>query len=730
MPKFNKKIIIISIGTFVLISGFLVSNELNEVENVQAAASDNIGGWAWSSNVGWISFNCTNQDWCATSSYGVNVDSSTGEFSGSAWSGNLGWISFDRSKTGDPPAEPYLSGVNYIAKVSSSTMDVSGWARALAASSTAQENGGWNGWIKMSWATSTATGTVKLNNLTKEFEGWAWGGNPTEATSKGVIGWLSFNDKDYDGSPGPYDYQVTTTVTLLLPGPTTSDTYDTCLTCSNTSTPAYTDGKHPTLSWTCSATQTQRQIEIKGPAADCSTWPGSGTTWTWNSEVDSDSNPSFNSINSKTLTDKAGVDFSWNNTYCWRVKTKAAGTDWGDWAYNSGEDKKSTDNTTGFTLPVHSYPLVYFLCSYTGDKWYDCDGSGRPALSLIPSEFQSVVATTTEGETVKVASLPTAPAPNQKVYMKDVSVCYNSDNSTYACGNLYANSTFYKWNLEDMTNYNLVANYGFNDGIRYPNTTNVEDLSATNDGTFSVGTSGSTTVSEAWVDSPYGKALSFDGVDDRVSFVAKVIPLGAKSIEFWFQPKRVNVNQMILDNGWNEDTTKYGTNVLFNNGNAIVFTNSKGTSGEWNFRIGSSVLSIDTWYHIVATWDGTTNSGKVKIYINGVVNNTGTAKAAETTESTSNLNIGRSANGVNYNKMVIDAVRIYNRDLTADEVSHLYAAGPHIRAEENPSYSFQEGTWKMFLNTCDTHSPDEECEHCEEGGTRLPLPEWKEIAPY
>jgi len=79
---------------------------------------------------------------------------------------------------------------------------------------------------------------------------------------------------------------------------------------------------------------------------------------------------------------------------------------------------------------------------------------------------------------------------------------------------------------------------------------------------------------------------------------------------------------------------------------------------------------------------------------------------------------------------LIDEVRIYNRALSADEISHIYAAGPHIRAEENPSYSFQEGTWKMFLNTCDTHSPDEECEHCEEGGTRLPLPEWKEIAPY
>ena len=725
MPKFNKKIIIISIGTFVLISGFLVSNELNEVENVQAAASDNIGGWAWSSNVGWISFNCTNQDWCATSSYGVNVDSSTGEFSGSAWSKNVGWISFDRSKTGDPPAEPYLSGVNYIAKVSSSTMDVSGWARALAASSTAQENGGWNGWIKMSWATSTATGTVKLNNLTKEFEGWAWGGNPTEATSKGVIGWLSFNDKDYDGSPGPYDYQVTTTVTLLLPGPTTSDTYDTCLTCSNTSTPAYTDGKHPTLSWTCSATQTQRQIEIKGPAADCSTWPGSGTTWTWNSEVDSDSNPSFNSINSKTLTDKAGVDFSWNNTYCWRVKTKAAGTDWGDWAYNSGEDKKSTDTTTGFTLPIHNYPLTYFLCSYTGDKWYDCDGSGRPAKSLIPEEFWSTVVF--DGEN-KVAGLPTSPAPGQKVYMKDVSVCYNADDSNYACVNQAATSTFYRWNLEDMTDYNLVANYGFDDGIRYPNTTTVEDLEGTNDGTFSVGTSGSTTVAEAWEDSPYGKALSFDGVDDYVETTLNPsIELGQEiTLEAWIYARSQSNYRGVM--GQHGGTYQGIVGFQYENGPwSLVY----GDGSAWirNNNLTLTAGELNTWVHFAGVIKAGTG-GYIKVYKNGVEitpqTNVSTAISHLTT-----FDIGRAYTAAGrYFNGLIDAVRIYNRALSADEISHIYAAGPHIRAEENPSYSFQEGTWKMFLNTCDTHSPDEECEHCEEGGTRLPLPEWKEIAPY
>ena len=180
-----------------------------------------------------------------------------------------------------------------------------------------------------------------------------------------------------------------------------------------------------------------------------------------------------------------------------------------------------------------------------------------------------------------------------------------------------------------------------------------------------------------WVKSQVeGYAFSFDGVDDYVSFVAKVIPLGAKSIEVWFQPKKINANKMILDNGVNEDTPYYGTSVLFNDSNRIIFTNVKGTAGEHNFRIGSvSPLSIDTWYHIVATWDGTTNSGKVKIYINGVVNNTGTAKAAETTESTSNLNIGRSANGVNYARMVFDEVRIYAEALPSAEIQKHYVQG-------------------------------------------------------
>lgn len=61
-----------------------------------AAQDDMFSGWAWSSNIGWISFNCTNTNSCGTVDYGVTVvgDSAIQPLSGWAWSPNVGWIDF------------------------------------------------------------------------------------------------------------------------------------------------------------------------------------------------------------------------------------------------------------------------------------------------------------------------------------------------------------------------------------------------------------------------------------------------------------------------------------------------------------------------------------------------------------------------------------------------------------------------------------------------------------
>ncbi|MFA5767512.1 MAG: hypothetical protein WC919_06305, partial [Candidatus Paceibacterota bacterium] len=145
-----------------------------------ASEGDNLSNYAWSENIGWISFNCTNGASCAVSDYGVNIDPNSGEFSGEAWSENIGWISFNRTETGAPPAAPYQeTGLDYIAKIDLGSGEVTGWARALSF------GGGWDGWIKLrgdSYGATADTGTGA-------FSGWAW--------SDMVIGWISMSDSNY-----------------------------------------------------------------------------------------------------------------------------------------------------------------------------------------------------------------------------------------------------------------------------------------------------------------------------------------------------------------------------------------------------------------------------------------------------------------------------------------------------------------------------------------------------
>ena len=150
---------------------------------VKAGSSDNIYGWAWSSNIGWISFNCTNSELpgpLCSAPYGVNVDPSTGNFSGYAWSENIGWIWF-------APADATP------VKLNQATNEVSGWARACAGAANADctggpnpAAGGWDGWIGMSgiWAPG-----VTYDPATCEFSGFAWGSD--------VIGWINFNGPGY-----------------------------------------------------------------------------------------------------------------------------------------------------------------------------------------------------------------------------------------------------------------------------------------------------------------------------------------------------------------------------------------------------------------------------------------------------------------------------------------------------------------------------------------------------
>ncbi len=64
---------------------------------VNRDGANNLSGFAWGTNVGWINFDPADG--------GVSVDPSTGRLVGYAWGENVGWIRFDPrySLTGPPP---------------------------------------------------------------------------------------------------------------------------------------------------------------------------------------------------------------------------------------------------------------------------------------------------------------------------------------------------------------------------------------------------------------------------------------------------------------------------------------------------------------------------------------------------------------------------------------------------------------------------------------------------
>ena len=163
-----------------------------------------LSGWAWSENIGWISFNCENlpEPRCSKK-YNVRFNTDTGNLSGFAWSENIGWIRFHPPLFAIP--ETWPGSPNHWAQINFGNNQISGWIRACAGTvngncASPSRTDGWDGWIKMRGTTTGGESYgVELDTANNEFRGWAW--------SPSVVGWISFNHKDCDpnGDGNPSD---------------------------------------------------------------------------------------------------------------------------------------------------------------------------------------------------------------------------------------------------------------------------------------------------------------------------------------------------------------------------------------------------------------------------------------------------------------------------------------------------------------------------------------------
>ncbi|MDP3957914.1 MAG: hypothetical protein Q8Q36_00435 [bacterium] len=154
--------LLVLMGAVVFFSYFF-SISVSPSRDAQAGTGDTVSGYGWSDNIGWISFNCTNDGSCGSSNYGVTIDPVSGNFSGYAWSENLGWFSFQPADVSGCPTSPCTPNV------SQATGAVTGWFRGLA------NGGGWDGWVHLDGVSASGT----------SFSGYAWGSD--------VVGWVDMS---------------------------------------------------------------------------------------------------------------------------------------------------------------------------------------------------------------------------------------------------------------------------------------------------------------------------------------------------------------------------------------------------------------------------------------------------------------------------------------------------------------------------------------------------------
>ncbi len=163
-------------------------------------------------------------------------------------------------------------------------------------------------------------------------------------------------------------------------------------------------------------------------------------------------------------------------------------------------------------------------------------------------------------------------------------------------------------------------------------------------------------------------ALLFDGLDDYVNsgHGSSMNTTDAITIGVW-----VYIFDTSLDNNNNYYRAVLGRAIDANYG--FLLTTFPGGGIVFNYKSGgvqytqqTPTVSMNTWYHIVGTFDGSS----IKIYTNG--QDTSYVGGFYRDHGSNDLLIGARAVGVGRFKGIIDDVRIYNRALTAADAFELY----------------------------------------------------------
>ena len=194
-----------------------------------------------------------------------------------------------------------------------------------------------------------------------------------------------------------------------------------------------------------------------------------------------------------------------------------------------------------------------------------------------------------------------------------------------------------------------------------------------NQATYNVPDSGGSTLaangSPAWTATgKNGGGLSLNGSSSlRDTTLPSWIPVENTpySVALWFKSTNVaNRNGFI---GWGQWGASHKVRALRTLGSAGGGFRLYWWGNDIDCSSGNCPLTNNTWYHVAATYDGTTR----RMYLNGVLKLQDTPAAGSATAA--DFNIGRT-NSSEYVSGTMDDVAVYDRALTASEIADMSSA--------------------------------------------------------
>ncbi|MBI5421659.1 LamG domain-containing protein [Candidatus Peregrinibacteria bacterium] len=192
-----------------------------------------------------------------------------------------------------------------------------------------------------------------------------------------------------------------------------------------------------------------------------------------------------------------------------------------------------------------------------------------------------------------------------------------------------------------------------------------------------------------------GGCYNFDGTNDFIDtndasfdFIDGINPF---SVEAWIHPDAVTGERIVMAK---HAVGQSGWWLNIRNDTKLELA----SQGNWNNAgVSTTSLSPGNWYHVVGTYDGS----NARLYVNGSYEAISPTTLSNVV-SNYNLTIGSQTGSIFFDG-IIDEPRVYNRTLSATEISNHYNAGkPNFQNFNNAETAIGD-LWSSNLTCADTY---------------------------